>query len=152
MVVCRPRKEWPAYFTLSINELPGQEEGNERQVNLPPSFTSLITQKFLMNDDDDDNKSCGSIGSDEAVLFVNPCNYTLEVDDYEIGGGEFSAFDPEIIEEENGLNDEKVNRQELKRQLESGDKELDEAHIKAELTIAFRDKKQIKKLNKEKTI
>ena len=22
MVVCRARKEWPAYFTLSINELP----------------------------------------------------------------------------------------------------------------------------------
>ena len=118
MVVCRPRKEWPAYFTLSINELPGQEEGNERQVSLPPSLTSLITQRFLMNDDDDeddDKKSCGSIGSDEAVLFVNPCNYTLEVDDYEIGGGEVSAFDPDIIEEENSLSDRKVNRQELKR-------------------------------------
>lgn len=118
MVVCRPRKEWPAYFTLSINELPGQEEGNERQVSVPPSLTSLITQRFLMNDDDDeddDKKSCGSIGSDEAVLFVNPCNYTLEVDGYEIGGGEVSAFDPDIIEEENSLSDRKVNRQELKR-------------------------------------
>jgi len=26
--VCRARKEWPAYFTLSINELPGQEDAN----------------------------------------------------------------------------------------------------------------------------
>ena len=30
MFVCRPRKEWPPYFTLSINELPGKEEGNQR--------------------------------------------------------------------------------------------------------------------------
>lgn len=82
MVVCRARKEWPAYFTLSINELPGMEEGAPR-ANLPASVTSFITNKFLYDEGEDyDRKSCGSIGSDEAVMFVNPCNYTLEVDDY----------------------------------------------------------------------
>ena len=57
MVVCRPRKEWPAYFTLSINELPGVDGGNgQRNVTLPASMTSLITEKFLF-DDEDDKKS-----------------------------------------------------------------------------------------------
>ena len=27
MIVCRARKEWPPYFTLSINEVPGAGEG-----------------------------------------------------------------------------------------------------------------------------
>ena len=44
-------------------------------------MTSLITEKFLFDQNNDDVKSCGSIGSDEAVLFVNPCNYTLDDDD-----------------------------------------------------------------------
>ena len=44
-------------------------------------MTSMITEKFLFDQNPDDGKSFGSIGSDEAVLFVNPCNYTLEDDD-----------------------------------------------------------------------
>lgn len=116
LIACRARKEWPPYFTLSINELPGQEEGaNGPRANLPGSVTSFITSKFLFDDDnnEDDRKSVGSIGSDEAVMFVNPCNYTLEVDDFEEGDGraapsaaghERSAFeDPDIIEEESNL-------------------------------------------------
>jgi hypothetical protein len=80
--VCRPRKEWPPYFTLSINELPGQENANGRdQPNLAASKTSLITEKLLFEDYDDDKKSVGSIGSNEAVMFINPNNYTLEVDE-----------------------------------------------------------------------
>ena len=70
-----------------------------------PSVTSLISEKFLF-EDDDDKKSIGSIGEDEAVMFVNPNNYTLEVDDVESAPsatGERSAFDPDIIEEEGGL-------------------------------------------------
>lgn len=46
-------------------------------------MVSTITEKFLFDQDiDDARSSCGSIGSDEAVLFVNPCNYTLEDDEY----------------------------------------------------------------------
>lgn len=105
MVVCRARKEWPAYFTLSINELPNQlGENGERTVALPPSLTSMITDKFLFDQEsDDDKKSVGSIGSDEAVLFVNPCDYTLETDEHENDGREKSAFDPDVIEEDSGL-------------------------------------------------
>lgn len=111
MVVCRARKEWPPYFTLSINEIPGLGEGEDgsRVAALAPSMVSIITEKFLFDEDADDARSsCGSIGSDEAVLFVNPCNYTLEDDDYDAdtkmanGGREVSAFDPDSILEENG--------------------------------------------------
>ena len=70
---------------------------------------SLITPNFLFNDDED-KKSCGSIGSEEAVLFVNPCNYTLDEDEADLEPmGEISAFDPEIIEE-GSLGDKKPSR------------------------------------------
>ena len=82
MWVCRARKEWPAYFTLSINEIPDQNDENGQRSDLPPSMTTMITEKFLFEQDGDcDQKSVGSIGSDEAVMFVNPCNYTLETDE-----------------------------------------------------------------------
>jgi len=67
----------------------------------------MITEKFLFEDMDDDKKSNGSIGSDDAVMFVNPNNYTLETYEFEpaTGGFERSAFDePDQIEEE-GLID-----------------------------------------------
>ena len=154
MIVCRPRKEWPPYFTLSINEVPGMQGANgqgQRNVTLPNSVTSWITEKFLFDDrdgSDDDGKSTGSIGEDEAVMFVNPTNYTLEVDDVERvpagAGGERSAFDPDNIEEENGLLADKGSnstRSQLKADVQSGSHELDQAHIKQELMIGFRDKK-----------
>ena len=79
MVVCRARKEWPPYFTLSINEIPGQQEDGSRQAALPPSMTSMITHKFLFDQEEDADKlsDCGSVGSNEAVMIVNPNNYTL---------------------------------------------------------------------------
>ena len=67
---------------------------------MPASLTALVSDKFLLNDqDDDDKKSVGSIGSDELVCIVNPNNYTLEYDDFADGTVEISAFDPEIVEE-----------------------------------------------------
>ena len=105
MWVCRPRKEWPPYFTLAINELPGMDAGRDAARSLPSSLTAFFSEKFLFDkeDPDDDAKSVGSIGSDELVCIVNPNNYTLEVDEYE-PVGEISAFDPEIIEEDdNGM-------------------------------------------------
>ena len=107
MVVCRPRKEWPPYFTLSINEIPGMEDNDgQRRAALPPSVVSMITDKFLFDTDFDDKKSCGSIGSNEPVMFVNPNDYTLDVDMDDImePAKEISAFDdPDRIEEESNL-------------------------------------------------
>ena len=144
MVVCRARKEWPPYFTLSINELPNvQDENGERRSALPPSSTSMITEKFLFEQDGDDAKSFGSIGSDEAVMFVNPCNYTLEADEWDKDEKEVSAFDS-IIEDESGQGLLKGSKDELRQRIQSGDQSIDENHVKSELTLAFRDKKQIK--------
>jgi hypothetical protein len=42
----------------------------------------MITEKFLFEDMDDDKKSVGSIGSDDAVMFVNPNSYTLDAEDF----------------------------------------------------------------------
>ena len=66
----------------------------------------MISEKFFFEDAENDRKSIGSIGSDEAVLFLNPNNYTLEIDDLD-ADYEVSAFDADVIEEENDdmLND-----------------------------------------------
>ena len=125
MIVCRPRKEWPPYFTLSINEIPGME-GNDgqRRAALPSSVVSMITDRFLFDTDFDDKKSVGSIGSDEAVMFVNPNQYTLDVDMGDImePAKEVSAFDdPDRIEEEaNLVVQAQSTRDELKKQVEDG--------------------------------
>jgi len=111
----------------------------------------MITDKFLFEDGENDRKSIGSIGSDEAVLFLNPNNYTLEIDDLD-AEYEVSAFDADVIEEENDamLNDKllKGKRDQLYSAIKSGRHQLDEAHMKAELCIGFKDKKQIKKNQK----
>ena len=146
--MCRAKKEWPPYFTLSINELPGMGDDNGRnQVNLPASVTSFISDKLLFDrDDDEDKRSVSSIGSSEAVMFINPCNYTLEVDEEEYGGGvaggEISAFDPDHIEEESSDKQKLLtkSRDELEKQVRTGVHKLDEAHIKSELVLGFRDK------------
>lgn len=95
----------------------------------------------------------GSVGSDEIVLFVNPNNYTLNLDELDLQGSkEISAFDPEIIEEDSNSDQQKVRSQDLKRMIDEGSHEMDEAHIKAELVLGIRDKKQAKKLRKEKMV
>ena len=129
----RGRKEWPPYFSLSINEIPGQvDENGQRAAALAIAKVSMINEKLLFDDVDDDKKSSGSIGSDDVVMFVNPCMYTLEVDTTVIEPmGEVSAFDPEIIEEEEnkdllggdkGMAD---NREQLYNAIKSGEHEMD---------------------------
>ena len=69
-------------------------------------MTSMISENFLFEDGENDRKSIGSIGSDEAVMFINPNNYTLEIDELDLDY-EKSAFDVNVIEEEDDamLND-----------------------------------------------
>jgi hypothetical protein len=105
---CRPRKEWPAFFSLSINEFHAGQFGNQRangesMVAPPPALNCFITSKLLFEEQDGDK-----IGSDEeeltdetAVLFINPTKYSLEEDAFSLNpSGERSAFDPDVIEEE----------------------------------------------------
>ena len=56
-----------------------------------------------------------------------------------------SAFDPDAIEEENRGLVEAHGRKDLERMINEGQHSVDHAHIKAELWLGFRDKKQLKK-------
>lgn len=82
---------------------------------------------------------------------MNPNNYTLEYDDFADINGELSAFDPDVITEETGI-DSRKSRTDLKRGVQDGTLSLEESHVMSELVLAVRDKKQSKKLQKEKTI
>lgn len=131
------------------------DAGNNSSASLPATLTALVSDRFLLNDqdeDDDDKKSMGSIGSDELVCIVNPNNYTLEYDDFADGTVEVSAFDPDVIVEENGKNDVRKSREDLKRGVQDGSHSIHETHVMSELVLAVRDKKQSKKLQKEKTV
>lgn len=105
---CRPRKEWPAFFSLSINEfMPGQRAGsNQREIVLPPSLSTAPIIDTLISEDllEMDNK-CDSVGPNDGVIVINPTKYTIQFDDfdYEYGtneGQERSAFDPDQIVDE----------------------------------------------------
>ena len=110
--------------------------------------TSFITSKLLINDDEDDSRA-SEIGKDEAVIFVNPTKYSLEQDDSDSDSGDKSAFDKDIIEESDH-DPEKGNLSKFKQKIVNGDEELQASLIQPELVIAFRDRKQMKKIAKEK--
>lgn len=155
---CRPRKEWPAFFTLSINEFaPGQQGGDgQRAAALPPSMSTAPINDTLMSEDYDMEKRCDSIGSNDAVIIINPTKYTLEYDDLDYNsatGGDKSAFDPDMIvaEDEEAEQQEAMKQlQEMKHRLKVGEEEVDRATVQSELVLGFRDQKQVRKLKKEK--
>jgi hypothetical protein len=83
LIVCRPRKQWPPYFTLSVHEMRNADgRGNpngDNPIHEPaPLLVGLISDEFLFEKYDNDRT--GSIGSDEAVIFLNPTRYTVEQD------------------------------------------------------------------------
>ena len=103
LYVCRPRKEWPAFFSLTINEFNAGPIGNQAngapRSAPPPAMVSYITSKLLVDGEEDDSRA-GEIGAEEAVVFVNPTKYSLNVDD-----DECDAFEPDGIIEEKKNND-----------------------------------------------
>jgi hypothetical protein len=102
LIVCRPRKQWPPYFTLSVHEMRNADgRGNNNNGDIPiheaaPLLVGLISEQFLFEKYDTDRTT--SIGSDDAVLFINPTKYTLDEDG--LAGDQPSAFE-EIVEDEN---------------------------------------------------
>ena len=56
----------------------------------------------LLNEAYDMETRCDSIGSNDAVIIINPTKYTLQYDDtdYMATSGETSAFDPDTIVDE----------------------------------------------------
>lgn len=102
LIVCRPRKQWPPYFTLSVHEMRNADgRGNNNNGDIPiheaaPLLVGLISDSFLFDKYDTDRTT--SIGSDDAVLFVNPTKYSLDDEGFE--RDQPSAFE-EIVDDEN---------------------------------------------------
>lgn len=135
LIVCRPRKQWPPYFTLSVHEMRNADgRGNNNNGDVPiheaaPLLVGLISDQFLFEKYDTDRTT--SIGSDDAVLFVNPTKYTLDED--ALAGEPPSAFE-EIVEDENSHLRQEGSNSEIEPQL-----------VQKGVTLGFRDKRQVKK-------
>ena len=100
-----------------------------------PLLVGLISKDFLFEKYDTDRTT--SIGSDDAVLFVNPTKYSLDEDyqDYE-NSQSASAFEEIQEDENNSLKVKDVNR------------EVESDVVQKGVTLGFRDKRQDKKQKK----
>ena len=100
-----------------------------------PLLVGLISKDFLFEKYDTDRTT--SIGSDDAVLFVNPTKYSLDEDyqDYE-NSQSASAFEEIQEDEKNSLKVKDVNR------------EVESDVVQKGVTLGFRDKRQVKKQKK----
>jgi len=82
LIACRPRKLWPAYFTLSVHEMRsaegrgGPDQYGDPQHNPAPLLVGLIPPSMFLHKQEKDR--CDSIGSSDAVLFLNPVEYTVD--------------------------------------------------------------------------
>jgi hypothetical protein len=74
---------------------------------------------------------CDSIGSDDAVLFVNPTKYSIDPEDLE----DSSAFE-EITPDSSEDNSKVVS-------------EVDIEQVQKQVQLGFRDKRQLKRLKKQ---
>jgi hypothetical protein len=70
--VCHPRKQWPAYFTLSVNEMRNAEGlgGRDNNVDqeapsheMAPMLVGLISDELLFSRYCDDLESKEEVGS-----------------------------------------------------------------------------------------
>ena len=158
---CRPRKDWPAYFSLNINELaPGQQGADGNQVAaLPPSMSTAPIVDTLLNEAYDMEIQCDNISPNDAVIIINPTKYTIQYDDLDynmVTGGERSAFDPDMIVDEAEEEEQKKEMkelQEMKHLVKIGEIQKVDVHeqtVKSELMLGFRDQKQVRKLRKQK--
>ena len=77
MVVCRPRKEWPAYFSLSVADL-GRERGQGEDAEpIVPFVISEITQSFMKDYYDGENINT-SFDDNDNVVIINPTKYMID--------------------------------------------------------------------------
>ena len=104
MFVCRARKVWPTYFTLSLSdrlEIEGQQEISSDANPIPVSLSCLINEKTLFDEESlsnlEENDSEESIDENEAVLFINPNEYTLDCP-----GIELNSLNQDSMESEDG--------------------------------------------------
>lgn len=94
----RPRM-WPSFFALGINELQNQGSDQNASVghrrHMAPLLQTLITEEMLKDQftEQAETGRTSSIDSNEAVIILNPTEYTVK-EDYEIeqDHDEVSAF------------------------------------------------------------
>jgi len=94
--------------------------------------------------DFDIEKNQDAIGDNDAVIIINPTMYTIQYEDfaYTSGDGEKSAFDPDMIvaEDEEAEERERIQKlQEMKTKIATGEQPIDEAVVKSEMALGFRD-------------
>lgn len=124
-------------------------------------MTSYITEKLLCGPTDDgedpdsamDSKKSEAwiqidrtfqLGTKEAVLFINPTKYSLDLDDSfeeDQNRPEFSSFDPNAIIEEHSGNKKQGPIKDLQEGVLSGRDPIDQYAVKAELVFGFADQR-----------
>lgn len=86
-------------------------------------LVGLISENFLFKNLYSDDWT-DSIGSNDAVIFLNPVKYTIDQNDLNYHESQMSAFDDEIHEECTSLNkDEEVVLGEVTRGITLGCKD-----------------------------
>lgn len=113
LFIFRPRKQWPDYFQIGLggfaanaNRPPGEDVNLNNVVqNMVPIFTSTIDNQLLkpktvspsdMHNinksvtssfgSNDSFRSFGSMGTDEALIIINPCDYTIQDCEKDLSG------------------------------------------------------------------
>ena len=136
LVACRPRKQWPDFFTLSVNDMAlgraRRNDGNDNS-HAAPYWIGNISEELLFDKYDMETRT-DSIGSNDAVVFVNPTMYSLDPTDCgpDTINKSTSAFDEEISEEQNS---------DTLKQLADGTLAVDKLEVLKQVFIGKRDKK-----------
>jgi len=82
LIACRPRREWPAFFNIGVNDMNAQLNRGRAEGLAPqkatPIISESITQGFLKDYYDSNTTQPDSICSEDAIIFVNPTKYTID--------------------------------------------------------------------------
>lgn len=138
LIACRPRKIWPPYFTLSVHEMRSAEgrggNNNGDDGHAPaPLLVGQINQTLLEQNHEKDR--CDSIGTNDAILFLNPVEYTVDLDNTDYIDNQMSAFEAE------GLDVVQPKRIDIN--------DIDENHVFCGITLGCKEKRQQRRIRKQ---
>ena len=80
LYIFRTRKEWPEYFSLGLDDHRRVRRANQSNENgiIVPIKTSVITVNKASFESNGSFESFGSMGEEDALIIVNPNQYTLD--------------------------------------------------------------------------
>ena len=82
LFIFRTRKEWPEYFSLGIDDQRVVRRGNNQGAQNPSIMVPIKTANINVNKASFGSSSSfdsfGSMGEEEAIIIVNPSQYTLD--------------------------------------------------------------------------